>query len=348
MTEKKNEILVRIITKSSTLSDRSMLPNNSHPAFPGGIPRWGSCRFIFDNASNYDWIVVYDDFNGDIALKCPAANSLLVTSEPSSVKTYERPYIKQFAYVLTGQEDWALKHPGKIHSQPALFWFYGTNQSYDETYRRIPDCKTEVISTVTSNKQQKHTLHQKRFKFIEELQEYMPELDRFGKGIRPVENKSEALDPYRYHIAIENHICDHWWTEKLSDAFLGLTLPLYYGAPNAADYFPKESFIPIDLNDFPKSLQIIKHAIQNNEYKKRLPAIHEARKRVLEKYNFYATVASIIEERHSYNQKPAIGQVLRCRHSIRRNPISAISTLIEKGTKKITFKYLRSYLQKSL
>jgi len=38
-------------------------------------------------------------------------------------------------------------------------------------------------------------------------------------------DKAAALDPYQYHIAIENHVFTHHMTEKLPDAFLGYTLP---------------------------------------------------------------------------------------------------------------------------
>ena len=51
------------------------------------------------------------------------------------------------------------------------------------------------------------------------------------------------------HIAVENHIAPHHWTEKLSDSFLGYCLPFYIGCPNAADYFPEQSFIGLDIED---------------------------------------------------------------------------------------------------
>lgn len=302
--------------------------------FPEGEPMWGRCRFIFGDEDAYDWLVVYDELPIAEMLRCPQQHTLLVTSEPSSVKTYETCYLKQFGYVLTGQEDWALQHSGKIHSQPALTWYYGRNKdknlSYDEISRNIPENKSKILSTVTSTKKQKHTLHNQRFNFIQELGKRLPEFEQFGKGIREIDDKADALNPYKYHIAIENHICDHWWTEKLSDSFLGLTLPFYSGAPNAADYFPAESFIPIDIRDVEGSCSTIKQAIDNDEYEKRLPAIKEARRLVLEKYNLFATVSQIIEERNS----PVEGFVepvpILSRHELRKNPATAMQVGLEK------------------
>jgi hypothetical protein len=327
----KSEIVVKIITKSSHLNaDKPSCPKNG--AFPGQIPEWGSCRFVFGNEQNYDWLVVYDDFVGKIHLNCPPQKTLLVTSEPSSIKTYESAYIRQFGYVLTGQEDWALKHPGKIHSQPALSWFYGNTRSYDQIAQKLPLDKTLKISTVTSSKCQSHTLHKKRYFFIRELSKKLPQLDYFGKGIREINDKADALDPYQYHIAIENHRCDHWWTEKLSDAFLGLTLPFYYGAPNADKYFPPESFIEIDINDLEGSYQIICEAIKNKEYERRLPYIKEARLRVLEEYNFYATIAKIIHEKQLPGNSPSTNKNLcmKSRTELRKNPILASYTYLQK------------------
>lgn len=331
------EIIVKVITKSSHLNADK--PSNlKHGGFPESLPTWSGCHFVFGNEQKYDWLVVYDDFVGELPLNCPQAHTLLITSEPSSVKTYESAYTRQFAYVLTGQENWALKHPGKILSQPALHWFYGVNgknsRSYDQIAQNPPIDKQKLISTVTSSKRQKHTLHNKRYHYIDQLEKKLPELDRFGKGIREIQDKAEALDAYKYHIAIENHICDHWWTEKLSDAFLGMCLPFYCGAPNASKYFPKESFIPIDINDLEGSYQIISDAIKNNEYQKRLPAIKEARKRVLEKYNFYATISQIIEKRHksdlAYNQKHTAYKSIKCRHLLRTHLTNLVFTTCEK------------------
>lgn len=316
---------------------------------PGRKPVWGNCQFLFDpNERNYDWLVVFDDLppapdsgkhSAAEKLACPPKHTLLITREPSSVTTYGSDFLKQFGYVLTGQENWAIRHPGKIHAQPALNWFYGLGKGhmldYDHMVANPPMEKTDIISTVCSAKAQKHTAHYRRVQFIEQIEKNLPELTRFGKGVREIDDKAEALDPFRYHIAIENHICPHWWTEKLSDAFLGLTLPFYYGVPNAADYFPKESFIPIDIQNFEGSLKIIREAIENNEYEKRLPAIQEARRLVLEKYNTFAVLSNLIEQRNNPLAKPIPGKIIYGKHALRRNPINAIRIGLEKTIMRI-------------
>ena len=321
--------------------------------FPERNPIWGNCQFIFDkNERNYDWLVIDNDLpakDGDNprtaieGLACPPKHTLFITREPSSISTYGTDFLNQFGYVLTGQEDWAIKHPGKIHSQPALRWYYGDTsrngnidlRDYDFISAHPPIHKTKTISTVCSAKAQKHTLHHKRVQFTERLCTALPELDRFGEGIKEVSDKAETLDDYKYHIAIENHVCDHWWTEKLSDSFLGLSLPFYHGAPNAADYFPADSFIPIDINNFEGSLEIIRNAIENNEYDKRLDALKEARRRALEELSTFPTVAKIIEEKNDLSLTAKSGYRIRGKHALRQDPVKAIRIGLEKTKMRI-------------
>lgn len=302
---------------------------------PGDIPEWGKCHFSFDpEDTNYDWLVVYDDLparhgearkNRHEELACPASHTLLTTSEPSSIKHFGNTYVSQFGCVITSQEAWALPHPDRIFSQAGLHWFYGLGRQhimpFDDMIAHPPMNKTHNLSMVFSPKQMRHTLHHQRFNFMRELMRLMPEMHVYGRGARPLDDKAEALDAYRYHVAIENYIGPHHWTEKLSDAFLGLTLPFYAGCTNAADYFPEESFIAIDIKDPAGAARIIRQAIMNNEYEKRLPAIIEARRRVLFEHNFFAVVSREIEKRHRAVAQTGERVVIYSRHALRKKSV---------------------------
>ncbi len=313
---------------------------------PGGVPVWGHCEFVFDpSAREYDWLVVYDDLPArrgerpalrEEPLACPREHTMLVTAEPSSIKVYGNDYAAQFGCVLTSQEAWALPHRDRIYSQPALRWFYGVGARHEIPYDQMAAAthieKTRTISMVFSGKKQWHTLHSKRFRFMQGIINALPELEVYGRGARPLDDKAEALDAYRYHIAIENHIGMHHWTEKIADAFLGFTLPFYCGCPNAADYFPAESFIQIDIEDLDRSLDTMVRAIENNEYEKRLPYIVEARRRVLEEYNFFAVITREISKRHRPVEAQGEPGVLLSRHALRRKyPLLGLKNIHEKA-----------------
>lgn len=304
--------------------------------FPGGKPVWGRCHFSFDPEDRaYDWLVVYEDLRTASnattkrqaeTLACPAAHTMLTTSEPSSIKHYGNAFTAQFGCVLTSQEAWALPHKDRIFSQAGLIWHYGIGANheipFDQMVAHPPEHKTRDLAMVFSPKRQRHTLHHRRFEFMRRLMELLPEMDVYGRGVRPLDDKAEALDAYRYHIAIENYVGPHHWTEKLSDPFLGLALPFYCGCTNAVDYFPPESFIPVDMKDPEGAARIIRAAIENKEYEKRLPAIEEARRRVLYEHNFFALVAREIEKRHDPSRQADGHGVIYSRHALRKKSLA--------------------------
>jgi hypothetical protein len=304
--------------------------------FPAGVPVWSNCHFSFDATDrNYDWLVVYEDLPGLPGvprnrrceeLACAVTHTMLTTTEPSSIKHYGNSFTRQFGCVLTSQEEWALPHSDRIYTQAGLAWIYGVGESheipFDDMRDNPPAHKTRDLSMVFSPKRQRHTLHHRRNKFMQQLMNALPEMDVYGRGARPLDDKAEALDAYRYHVAIENFIGLHHWTEKLADAFLGMTLPFYCGCPNATDYFPAESFIPVDMNDPQGAVRIIRSAIAAGEYERRLPAIIEARRRVLHEYNFFALVSRAIEQRHG-TAPPAHPPARICsRHALRRQSLA--------------------------
>ncbi len=318
---------------------------------PGDGTRWQNCRFDFDPESrDYDWLVVYDDlpplpderFSTRVeTLACAPEHTLFITAEPSSIKTYGNDFLDQFGLVISSQESWATPGSNVLHHQPALRWYYGVPwewfsdpsglKRWDEMEADFPADKRHVISTVTSNKQMGCTEHRTRFEFVQQMGQMLSQMDSFGHGIRLIDDKAEALDSYRYHLAIENHYCDHHFTEKLSDTFLGGALPFYYGCPNYPEYFPQEALIPVDIHDFEGSLEIIRKAIADDEYSKRLPAIREARHRVLHRHNIFAMLTRLINQRHTGKRTPASPQLLYSRHRMRRrNLMHTLRYVIDK------------------
>jgi hypothetical protein len=309
---------------------------------PDASTRIGGCEFLLDvKARDYDWLVVYDDLpkkegerfsSWTEALPCPRERTMLFMREPSSIKLYGKDYLNQFGHIISSQEPWAIPHPRHHYEQPALRWFYGAGDAAFRTLdgmraETFPD-KAGLVSTVCSAKQQGHTLHEARYEFTFRLKQDLPELEIFGRGVRPIADKADALDAYRYHIAVENHVAEHHWTEKLADSFLGWTVPFYHGAPNAADYFPADSFIPIDIGDYEGSLRIIREELASGRYESRKAAVAEARRRVLDDYNIFAVAARKIT---SLQSGPASGrdEKILARHALRKRPLVAVSFFFE-------------------
>ncbi len=313
---------------------------------PGNSSQWGKCYFIFDAyAHKYDWLVVYHDLPREKKsasiekLQCPREKTILVTGEPSSITVYGSYFLSQFGFIITSQEPWAIRHPNAIFTQPGLIWYYGAPRernkkkllTYEEIKRIAPITKNKTISTVCSIRQGRLTLHYKRYNFTNKLKAKIPELDIYGHGVKTMNDKAEALDEYKYHIAIENHVYPHHLTEKLPDAFLGYTLPFYHGCPNATDYFPRESFIPINIDDFKKTVEIIQSTLANNEYNDRLPYIIEARNKVLEDYNLFAVLDREISKRDGTFKTSPPGGIIMDRQTLKwRKPFYGLQREFEK------------------
>lgn len=313
--------------------------------FPNYFPQWQDCLFDFDvDCRDYDWLVVYQDLpKGDSylveeILACPRERTMLITGEPSTITVFGTDYLRQYGCILTSQEPWAIRHPNGVFHHPGLMWHYGLPFSegdivnWDDLARTPPMVKTKNIATVCSERTGKVTLHSSRVDFTWKLKEELPELEIYGKGINPMSDKAESLDPYRFNIVVENHVYEHHLTEKLPDAFLGYSIPFYHGAPNGADYFPKESFIPIDIRDYKRSKEIIISHLSNNEYEDRLPYIIEARKRVLQEQNLFAIVNRTISQQEEKIGAATHGKKIRNRRTMRLvNPLAGLRSLAEKA-----------------
>lgn len=298
-------------------------------------------EFSFDaSEKEYDFFAVYEGLpkwssRGSLQryemLSCHPANTLLITTEPSSIRIDGPNFMRQFGHILTNKSPRLTRHPNHIRETPPLRWFYGRamdgtgeHMSLDELKRSIPH-KTKVISTVCSTKRMSHTVHAARLNFIMTLRHRMPELDVYGRGINPICDKAEAMRDYKYHIAIENHIESGHWTEKLADCFLAGCLPFYFGDPDYANTFPDKAVIPIDIFDVDSALITIRDAISTNIFEERQAALLEARKIVLDHYNTLGRVARFASENYVADTE-ICNRKIYSRHAFRRyHPLKALS-----------------------
>ena len=75
-------------------------------------------------------------------------------------------------------------------------------------------------------------------------------LERIIDGLSPVAcpEKYEASSRYKFAICFENVSFPGYVTEKIIDCFTAGVIPVYLGAPDIADFIPKNSFV--DIRDF--------------------------------------------------------------------------------------------------
>lgn len=287
-----------------TINLSSVHPNPWLRQFPNGIPIWGEYRFVFNSESdNYDYLVVFDDLHAPISPTCPMENLIHIATEPPSVQLYNHNFLSQFSWVVT--QDTRINHHGIILSQPGLTWFVGWRPgqteetktlNFEEIENLFHNQKTKIMSVVASNKSFTAE-HAKRLEFALKLKKhYGDDLDFYGRGFVPMDDKLDSLRDYRFQIVLENSSHEHYFSEKLSDCMLSGTFPIYYGCPNLNEYFPEGSYHRINIENFEEAVAIIDKAVADNVDVKCRNALLEGRNKVLYEHNLFAMLARLVTD----------------------------------------------------
>jgi len=81
-------------------------------------------------------------------------------------------------------------------------------------------------------------------------------------------SKLEAIARYPFCLSLENSLAPGYVTEKLFDPLLVGTIPVYRGAPDAAEFAPEHSYIEAEAHGGPRGLaHYLRHLLQKpDEY----------------------------------------------------------------------------------
>ncbi len=269
---------------------------------PGRSGRWGDFCFTQDPLSGpFDYWVVFDSIGlKSLSTQVESGHALLITQEPPAYRDYHPHFLSQFTSVITFRND--IHHPSIYKGPPMIPWWVGMQGSpaerkvrfdYDQLSQAKPK-KEHQLSIVCSGKSLTPE-HCKRLRCVEALVRHFGDrIDAFGFDSRPINDKWDAIAPYRYHIAIENSLHPDYWTEKIADAYLGGAMPLYWGCPNLTDYFPADSFRRIDRNDPQAAIDQIEQVLEEDPFDAVRASIAGARDLVLQKHNLFAELSKIL------------------------------------------------------
>ena len=127
--------------------------------------------------------------------------------------------------------------------------FFSCGNAWVQDWETLDCTKTRMLSIIASAKASL-VGHKLRHKVVAWLREARIDAEIMGGGYRWIEHKSEGLAAYRYSIVIENSREEGYFTEKLIDALLCRTVPIYWGAPDIAKFFDMRGMIVCQsLND---------------------------------------------------------------------------------------------------
>ncbi len=278
---------------------------------PRGTGTWEGIQFTEEPVEECDYLIILNKLEKDLELRCPTENVWRIVQEPPT-EFLKGWHVNPLYSYKTFTCDPGLSGPQYIRSHPMLPWH--VNRDYDFLAAAPVPGKPKTLSWITSTRKVLPG-HKKRMDFLDYIKKRIPELDLLGGNIKhimnreakeriereqrelgftQIEDKWQGLAPYQYALAIESHSGPDYWTEKIADCFLAWTVPIYYGCTNLEDYFPKESFIGIDIEKPGEALALIKKTIKEDCWEERLPAIEKARELVLNKYQFFPFISDYI------------------------------------------------------
>tara|TARA_R110002020_G_scaffold188328_5_gene387067 strand:+ start:2367 stop:3344 length:978 start_codon:yes stop_codon:yes gene_type:complete len=265
-------------------------PNNSF--------KWREFTFTEEDVDSCDFLVILDYPKKDLNIRVNKNNILHICLEPPNEISKYRQYANKTVTLNFNQ---TYRSKNAVLSHGALPWHIDKNYDELSSLSKIDLIKEDKIVWVTSNKSSSKG-HQNRMNFLNKIQP-LKMLNVYGKGINPIDDKWNVLKTSKYAIAYENYKSDYYWTEKITDAFLSYNLPIYYGCNKIENYFPKESFINLDPYDRHIDLYL-REIVTSNLWQKRLDAIVEARKLVLDEYQLfpflYTQIKGLIASKGKY------------------------------------------------
>lgn len=273
---------------------------------PRSIGRWGSCQFfVNDPVEQCDWWFVCHEsaLQKSQTCICDPGHIAYISMEPRDL--HSDSFYRQFSRLILC--DPRIQRQA-VFRRNGVSWWAGINVGFEDGHRFSPEVnhdydsfcsmvpprnKLNRISIVTSKKDF-WPGHRARLDFIDKLRRscLADRIDFYGHGHNPIDDKLEAILPYRYHLVLENTVLDHYWTEKLADAYLGYAFPLYHGCSNIGDYFPVGSFHRLDICS-ESAISQLKAVLDSDLYDSSIPLINDARNRVLNDYNLFALMSSI-------------------------------------------------------
>ena len=266
----------KIIFLSNWGEDNNDLLKRYSKQTPCNSGHWKTIKGV-TNINEADYYIVLGGYNTSL----PQHKTIFIKREPNYIDSRKSKYIHSI--------DWENSHCG-------ITWWI--NKSYDELKSMVCGKKSKDISCVVSSK------HSHRNNYVKSLFKRDSPIDLYGKGHQVNfygENykgqlnydgkcKIRGLLDYKYSIALENSRQNNYFTEKFADAVLSWTVPIYWGCPNIADYFPEEAYHTIDINSNSPTediYNIIKYPVNYT-------ALEVARDNILDKYNIWEIIHTYI------------------------------------------------------
>ena len=226
-------------------------------------------KVYITNDNDFTHVFIFNTATPSLPAHIPKENVIGLAFEPNVYLNLTSKFI-----------EYAKKNIGKYFigdklNLPDPFYEHHGYLLHVAPLKPIPD-KTKLISIILSEKRQQ-VGHQYRHTLVERILKDGLPVDIYGRGCRfyrrYIESgnqrikgnfeKYEPYEQYQFHITIENVRLNHYFSEKISNALLCGSTPLYLGCKKIDSYFP-EQVIHL-TGDASKDILLIRKIIKEPE-----------------------------------------------------------------------------------
>lgn len=227
--------------------------------------------------------------------------NILMIMEPNEffgLHDFAKLNANYFTCILTWSKDILDNCPNAVLMPHGLSWlklnyikiFENINKEYEVSY--LCGAKNMIEG---------HFLRQELYKRENEITipkkwfYTLPDYIQVNKKYRrtDVNAKKVCWNKSMFHIAIENVKRENFYTEKILDAFLTKTLPIYYGCENIGEYFNENGILT--FNSAQEAIEIC-NSLTENDYYSRIDAINENYRIACDKWNWGSIVYNWMKE----------------------------------------------------
>ena len=212
----------------------------------------------------------------------------IILPEPAAIQSDLQERVahaaRRFHRVLSYNEDLLARLPNGILFPYGVCWV--------PDWRDRDMAKTQMCSIIASAKRSQAG-HALRHAMVDHVRDQGLDVDVLGRAYKPFYLKAEGLAPYRYSLVIENVRERNCFTEKLIDAVLCQTVPIYWGCPNIGDFMDTSGMILCEgEGDMRAALQ----SMSEDDYAARLPGLLAAQKGAVKYEDIYIRAARAVAE----------------------------------------------------
>lgn len=237
-------------------------------------------------------------------------NDHIISFPRKPVFLFPRPLIKAKISVMIVEPD--VIHNLYINISKYLFWrfykiltknkylleeihntsFFYFGSTFIQNSDKIDIQKKNLTSLIASEQNQLKG-HKLRHKIAKYIKDNDLDIAVIGRGYKPFKNKEDGLKSFRYSIVIENSSEQDYFTEKVIDACLLETIPIYWGAPNISKYFDIRGFIVCNSSD--EIVDALKN-LSIKDYNRKIKWVKKNKETALYHANYMKRAALIIKE----------------------------------------------------